>query len=98
PGFVDYAHNDYAQLFLELGVAGAAVIVLLGVAYAMRWIELARVWRERTHGHLQMAAGLGMLAMIVHGLVDFNFHIPANAIYFSFLAGIFFSPLARNQK
>ncbi|MCM2329433.1 MAG: O-antigen ligase family protein, partial [Lysobacter sp.] len=75
PGFVDYAHNDYAQLFLELGVAGAAVIVLLGVAYAMRWVELARVWRERTHGHLQMAAGLGMLAMIVHGLVDFNFHI-----------------------
>jgi O-antigen ligase len=90
PGFVDHAHNDYAELFLELGVAGLAVMVLLGSAYAMRWIALARVWRERSFGHLQMAAGLGMLAMLLHGLVDFNFHIPANAIYFSFLAGVFF--------
>lgn len=90
PGVVEYAHNDYAQLFLELGVAGVAVVALLGAAYAMRWMELAGAWRERSLGHLQMAAGLGMLAMIVHGMVDFNFHIPANAIYFSFLAGVFF--------
>ncbi len=92
PGFVDHAHNDYAELFLELGVAGVAIVVLLAAAYAMRWLELARVWRERSLGHLQMAAGLGMLAMIVHGMVDFNFHIPANAVYFSFLAGVFFHP------
>ena len=90
PGVVEYAHNDYAQLFLELGVAGVAVVALLGAAYAMRWMELAGAWRERSLGHLQMAAGLGMLAMIVHGMVDFNFHIPANAVYFSFLAGVFF--------
>jgi hypothetical protein len=31
-----------------------------------------------------------MLAMIVHGTMDFNFHIPANAVYFSFLSGVFF--------
>ncbi len=90
PGFVDFAHNDYAQLFLELGVAGVAVIFLALAAYLSRWVQLARVWRERSLGHLQLAAGLGMLAMLVHGLVDFNFHIPANALYFSFLAGVFF--------
>ncbi len=90
PGFVDHAHNDYAELFLELGVAGVAVAVLLAAAYAMRWAELLRAWRERSIGYLQVAAGLGMLAMLVHGLVDFNFHIPANAIYFAFLAGVFF--------
>jgi hypothetical protein len=39
---------------------------------------------------MRAGAGLGMLAMLLHGLFDFNFHIPANAIYFSFLAGIFF--------
>ena len=33
---------------------------------------------------------IGMLAMLVHAWADFNFHIPANAIYFSFLAGVFF--------
>jgi hypothetical protein len=30
--------------------------------------------------------------MGLHGLVDFNLHIPANAAYFAFLAGIFFHP------
>jgi O-antigen ligase len=89
-GFADHAHNDYAELILELGVAGLAIIVLLGAAYALRWRS---VWRERGSRRrrlLQIAAGLGMLAMILHGLFDFNFHIPANAIFFSLLAGIFF--------
>jgi O-antigen ligase len=89
-GFIDHAHNDYAEAFLELGVAGVAVVVLFAAAYLLRWRELARGRLSRSLGFLQIAAGLGMLAMIVHGLFDFNFHIPANAIYFSFLAGVFF--------
>ena len=90
PGFIDHAHNDYAELFLELGVVGIAVIGLLGFAYLSRWAQLLRARPSRSLGHVQLGAGLGMLAMIVHGVVDFNFHIPANALYFSFLAGIFF--------
>jgi len=40
-----------------------------------------------------VGAGLGLLALIVHGMFDFNFHIPANALAFSFLAGVFwFTP------
>ena len=42
--------------------------------------------------------GLGMLAMIIHAASDFNFHIPANAIYFSFLAGIFFFTQAADRE
>jgi O-antigen ligase len=89
-GFIDHAHNDYAEAFLELGVAGVVVIVLFAVAYAARWRSVLRARRSRGRTFLQVAAGLGMLAMIVHAAFDFNFHIPANAIYFSFLAGIFF--------
>jgi O-antigen ligase len=89
-GFIDHAHNDYAEAFLELGVAGVAVVVLFAAAYLLRWRELARGRLSRSLGFLQIAAGLGMLAMIVHGMFDFNFHIPANAICFSFLAGVFF--------
>ena len=85
-----HAHDDYAELVLELGGAGGAIVGRLVLSYGVRWVGLAGGWRERSLGHLQMAAGLGMLAMAVHGLVDFNFHIPANALYFSFLAGVFF--------
>jgi hypothetical protein len=39
---------------------------------------------------MRIAAGIGLLMMMLHGLVDFNLHIPANAVFFAFLAGVFF--------
>ena len=41
---------------------------------------------------MRISAGIGLLLMGLHGLVDFNLHIPANAVFFAFLAGIFFHP------
>ena len=90
PGYIDHAHNDYAEAFLELGVAGIAAMALLMAAYVVRWRRLLTRRLSRSLGYLQVGAGLGMLALIVHGAFDFNFHIPANAIYFSFLAAVFF--------
>jgi len=89
-GFIDHAHNDYVEVFLELGVVGLALTGLVAIAYLMRW---KRVLRERRQslGYLRVAAGLSMLALIIHAAFDFNLHIPANALYFSFLAGVFFS-------
>ncbi|MGZ5039962.1 MAG: O-antigen ligase family protein [Usitatibacter sp.] len=89
-GYVDHAHNDSAEAFLELGVAGVAAIAFLALAYAARMRSLLRSHLSRSLGYPQLGAGLGMLAMAAHGLFDFNFHIPANALYFSFLAGVFF--------
>jgi O-antigen ligase len=93
PGFVDHAHNDYAEAFLEMGVAAIAAIALLAVAYVLRWRALLGGRLSRSLGYLQVGAGLGMLAMAAHGVFDFNFHIPGNALAFAFLAGVFwFTP------
>jgi O-antigen ligase len=89
-GYVDHAHNDYAEAFVELGVAGLAVIVLLAFAVLARWSAILRGALSRSVGTLQVAAGFSVLALALHGAFDFNFHIPANAIYFAFLAGVFF--------
>ena len=90
PGYIDHAHNDYAEVFLELGVAGIAAVAILLAAYVMRWRALMHARLSRSLGYVQVGAGLGMLALIGHAAFDFNFHIPANAIFFSFLAGVFF--------
>lgn len=90
--YIDHAHNDYAELFVELGVAGIAVIALAALAYVLQWSRLWDDTSSRGLRRIQVAAGLGMLAMIIHAASDFNFHIPANAIYFAFLCGIFFTP------
>ena len=89
-GFIDHAHNDYAEAILELGVAGLAAIALLLAAYVLRWRQVLRQRESRRLRFVQVAAGLGMLAMIVHAAFDFNFHIPGNAVSFSLLAGFFF--------
>jgi O-antigen ligase len=93
PGFVDHAHNDYAEACFELGVAGVIAILILIVAYIQRWRVLGSARLSRRLGYLQVGAGLGMAALAAHGMFDFNFHIPANAFYFAFLAGVFwFTP------
>jgi O-antigen ligase len=89
---VDFAHNDYVQAFLELGLAGVAAMALLGLSYGARWRMLARGEGSRRLGLAQVAAGISLAALGVHGLFDFNLHIPANALAFGFLAGVFFYP------
>lgn len=90
PGLVDYAHNDYAQAFLELGLAAPVIVALLLAAYGRRMLELL----PRKGGHsftiLQLSAGIGLLPMILHSLFDFGLHMPAVAMWFATLAGVMF--------
>lgn len=87
--FVNHAHNDYLELLLEMGAAGAFIIIGFWIIYIYGWIRLrGHVW-DRMH-FLQVGAGLAIFAILLHSLVDFNFHTPANFIVFAFLSGVFF--------
>jgi len=77
--------------------SAVAAIAFLALAFAMRMRTLIRGHLSRSLGYPQLGAGLAMLAMAAHGLFDFNFHIPANALYFSFLAGVFFFTPAEDR-
>ena len=89
-GFIDYAHNDYLQAFLELGLVAPVIVALLFAAYATRMLELLRAEGGRSFTLLQLSAGLGMLPMILHSLFDFALHMPADAMWFATLAGVLF--------
>jgi hypothetical protein len=91
-GFIDYAHNDYLQLFMETGLAAPLVVVLAVAAYVMRMSELLRRETKRSFIVLQIAAGVGLLPLILHSMFDFAIHMPANAMWFAALAGVMFHP------
>jgi O-antigen ligase len=85
---VDHAHNDYLELLADTGLAGG----LCGVSFMalLFWRGLAGLrfagWtfaRATLAGSLAACAGL-----LVHSLVDFNLHIPSNALTFLLLASI----------
>jgi O-antigen ligase len=88
--FVNHAHNDYVEYLFEGGLIAAVVILLFLVMYVRAWPRLLKLPRWGTLSFMQAGAGLGLLLMALHGLTEYNWHIPANAIYFALMAGVFF--------
>jgi O-antigen ligase len=85
----DRVHNDYLNLLADWGIVGA-VIVLAGMGCFIFY--LGKTWphvrrEENTFGSGQsnrfaffLGAMCGLAALAVHSLMDFNLHIPANAL------------------
>jgi O-antigen ligase len=89
--FINHAHNDYLEWLFEGGLFAAALMVLLFGLYVRQWLK---VWTRDAwsrYRFVQVGAGIGILLLLLHSLVDFNLHIPANIAYFAFLAGVFFA-------
>ena len=85
----DRVHNDYLNLLADWGAVGG-VIVLAGMG--IFFVGLRRTWphvrrEENDFGSGQsnrfaffLGATGGLAALTVHSLMDFNLHIPANAL------------------
>jgi O-antigen ligase len=83
------AHNDYVQILAESGLLGGIlVLVALGLfVYQAFWIK-GRSQLADVAEWLQVGAAVGCCGLLVHSLVDFNLHIPANAAWFAACAAL----------
>jgi O-antigen ligase len=81
-----HAHDDLLQLGAEGGLLALVLFVIVLAALAR---AAARALRSRSDP-VALGAAFGLSALFLHGLVDFNFHIPANAALAALLAGILF--------
>lgn len=101
--FMEYAHNDYPQLLMELGLAGLLLASLVAGLMVAQCVRLLRSYKadRRLTGELSLRAwcGLGAVGLLVHSTVEFNMHIPALALTAAFLLGVYLRPLhaARTQ-
>lgn len=79
---VNHSHNDYLEALAETGLPGTLCCAwFLGVLF----VESIRGLKElgKSFGAALNLAGLvGCCGLLVHSLVDFNLHIPANAMLF----------------
>lgn len=87
-GFINHAHNDYLELFLETGLIGIGFSGLAFFIFIQGWLSLKQCSWDRTK-FINSAAGIAVSLMLVHALLDFNFHNPANALTFACIFGIF---------
>ena len=79
---VDHVHNDYMELLAEMGVLGG----LCGGWFLWILYRDARKQLRAEQGHfsraIHVAAITALGGLLVHSLVDFNLHIPSNALLF----------------
>ena len=79
-----HVHNDFLQTWVEGGALGGGLllIVLLPLgSVAVRTLAGAK-------GPLAVGFAAGLAAVLLHSLVDFSFHMPANAATAAALAGV----------
>ncbi|HEY7818719.1 MAG TPA: O-antigen ligase family protein, partial [Vicinamibacteria bacterium] len=80
----EYAESDWLQLLCEMGIAGLAIAAVL---LARTLGAAVRARDEPAHG-VHAGAAAAVVALTLHGLVDFNFRIPSNALLFAVLLGV----------
>jgi len=86
----DRVHNDYLNTLADWGVAGFGLIFAV---WAIMAYTLIRSWpflagastdlgdkKRSTKYSLIVGATIGLASLLLHSVVDFNWHIPANAI------------------
>jgi O-antigen ligase len=83
---VNHTHNDYLEALAETGVLGGLCCAwFLGVLLLESLRGLAELGRS-FGASLNLSGLVGCSGLLVHSLVDFNLHIPANAMLFMLAA------------
>lgn len=90
-------HNDYLNTLADWGAIG---FVLIASVWGIFYWQVIRSWKYINRSQNDLAAkrsnksslvfggALGLLAILLHSVVDFNFHVPANAILAVTLLGL----------
>ena len=83
---VNHAHNDYLEALAEMGLAGGLCCAwFIGVLVAES-LKRFRQLNNSFSAALQLSGFIACAGFLIHSLVDFNLHIPANALLFFLMA------------
>jgi O-antigen ligase len=80
------AHNDYLDVLADWGIAGAVSLLLCLALFF--WTAAREWWRIFTHPNeapsarklITIAGIIGLSCILAHSWVDYQMHVPANAI------------------
>lgn len=76
----DHAHNDFVELATDTGLVGLALLMGLAACTAWRAARMLRDIEPRLKRGVGVAALMAICSIGLHGMVDFNLQIPANAL------------------
>lgn len=87
--YVNHAHNDYLEILLEMGLAGALVILLF-----LGWwtAQVIKVWRSSLSTYYQRAATIASGALLAHSIVDYPLRTAALSAVFAMCLALMAQP------
>lgn len=83
---VNHAHNDYLEALAETGVLGGLCCAWFLGVLLLKSLLLLRQSDFSFPIALQLSGTVACAGLLVHALVDFNFHIPSNLWLFFLMA------------
>ena len=83
---VNHTHNDYLEVLAETGLLGGICCTCFLGGLLVQSLERLRQFNNSFSGALQLSGLVACSGFLVHSLVDFNLHIPANALLFLLMA------------
>jgi O-antigen ligase len=93
--WMNHAHSDYAEVFLEVGIPG----VLLLLAFLVWWVRNAiKAWADEEGDPFARAASIASAAILVHSLVDYPLRTAAISAIFAGCCALMISPRERGDK
>jgi O-antigen ligase len=83
---VNHSHNDYLEALAETGIAGAACCAWFIGALFFHSLRRLLLQDKSFSAALHLSGLVACAGFLVHSLVDFNLHIPGNALLFFLMA------------
>jgi O-antigen ligase len=83
---VDHAHNDFLELLADTGLVGGLCAVFFVLVLFQRGFGNFQAATRNSEKALVIGPLVACAGLLLHSLVDFNLHIPSNALIFLLLA------------
>lgn len=97
--YLNNAHNDYAQVLIEAGVAGMALLALFALWYVRRVLPL---WLsgvpKRAPERVVWASAAMVTLLLIHSAVDYPLRTAALSVLFGFCAAFLAPPLSASGR
>jgi O-antigen ligase/Tfp pilus assembly protein PilF len=81
-GFADKAHNEYLQLWAEMGIVGLGIFIWLIINYFSCGLKFLRKIKDEYKQGVIIGLMGSVVAVLIDGLFGFPLHLPASVILF----------------
>ena len=90
-GIADKVHNEYLQLWAELGIIGLGIFLWLVITYFNYGIKLLKRLKDEYKQGIAVGLMGGVVAVLIDAIFGFPLHLPATLVLFWLFIGLIVS-------